>query len=52
VILVDHDLNGQGQVAAAHCAERWNRAGRTVTKIKPKRPGEDFNDVILREATQ
>jgi DNA polymerase len=52
VILVDHDLNGQGQMAAAQCAERWNRAGRTVTKIKPKRPGEDFNDVILREATQ
>jgi hypothetical protein len=52
VILVDHDLNGQGQAAAAYCAERWNRAGRTVAKIKPKRPGEDFNDVILREATQ
>jgi DNA polymerase len=52
VILVDHDLNGQGQVAAAQCADRWNRAGRTVTKIKPKRPGEDFNDVILRGGTQ
>jgi DNA polymerase len=30
IILVDHDLNGQGQAAAARCAERWNRAGRRV----------------------
>jgi hypothetical protein len=48
VILVDHDPSGQA--AAALCAERWSRAGRIVTKIKPKRPGEDFNDVIMREA--
>jgi len=27
LILVDHDLNCQGQAAAARCAERWNRAG-------------------------
>jgi hypothetical protein len=48
LILVDHDLNGEGQWAAARCAERWSRAGRGVTQLKPKRPGDDFNDVIMR----
>ena len=47
LILVDHDLNGQGQAAAARCAERWSRAGRMVTQLKPKRPGADFNDLIM-----
>jgi DNA polymerase len=47
-LLVDHDLNGQGQAAAARCAERWTRAGRSVTQLKPKQPGEDFNDIIMR----
>ena len=30
MILVDHDLNGAGQAAAARCAERWSRAGRSA----------------------
>jgi hypothetical protein len=30
LILVDHDVNGEGQRAAARCAERWGRAGRDV----------------------
>jgi DNA polymerase len=46
VILVDHDLNGEGQAAAARCAERWSRAGHTVAKLVPKQPGFDFNDVV------
>jgi DNA polymerase len=50
LILVDHDLNGQGQAAAARCAERWSRAGRSVTQLKPKQPGTDFNDVIMGPA--
>jgi hypothetical protein len=49
LILVDHDVNGEGQRAAAHCAERWSRAGRLVTQLKPKRPGDDFNDVVIRQ---
>jgi CHC2 zinc finger/Toprim domain len=49
VVLVDHDINGAGQSAAAQCAERWIRAGRTVTKHQPRRPGDDFNDVVMRE---
>ena len=50
LILVDHDLNGQGQAAAARCAERWSRAGRSVTQLKPKKPGSDFNDLVMEPA--
>ena len=50
LILVDHDLNGQGQAAAARCAERWSHAGRSVTQLKPKQPGRDFNDLIMEPA--
>jgi hypothetical protein len=46
VILVDHDLNGEGQGAAARCAERWSRAGRRVVQLKPKSAGADFNDLV------
>jgi hypothetical protein len=48
LILVDHDVNGEGQRAAARCTERWSRAGRGVIQLKPKRLGDDFNDVIMR----
>jgi hypothetical protein len=47
IVLVDHDDNGSGPAAAARCAERWRRAGRTVVRLIPKRPGADFNDIIL-----
>ena len=50
VILVDHDLNGAGQAAALRCAERWSRAGRCVVRLTPKRPGMDFNDLVLELA--
>ena len=50
LILVDHDLNGQGQAAAARCAERWSRAGCSVTQLKPKKPGSDFNDLVMEPA--
>jgi hypothetical protein len=50
IVLVDHDRNGQGQAAAARCAERWSRAGRSVTRLKPKQPGTDFNDLIREPA--
>jgi DNA polymerase len=45
IILVDHD--DRGKTAAAYCAERWTRAGRTVIRLTPKRVGFDFNDIIL-----
>jgi DNA polymerase len=47
VLLVDHDENGEGQKAAAHCHQVWTAAGRTVAALVPKQVGWDFNDVIL-----
>ena len=47
IILVDHDF--AGKAAAAICAERWQRAGRTVVRLTPKRAGADFNDLIMPE---
>jgi DNA polymerase len=47
IILVDHDF--AGKAAAAICAERWKRAGRTAIRLTPKRAGADFNDLILPE---
>jgi hypothetical protein len=44
IILVDNDASGKA--AAAQCAERWQRAGRTVIRLTPKRAGADFNDII------
>ena len=51
-ILVDHDhtdARGRraGQEAAAACAARWSAAGREVTRLTPRTPGADFNDVVL-----
>jgi hypothetical protein len=46
ILLVDHDLNGAGQMAALRCSERWSRAGRRVVRLMPKRPDSDFNDLI------
>jgi DNA polymerase len=49
IILVDHD--GPGKAAAATCANRWQRAGRTVIRLTPKNQGTDFNDVIMERAS-
>jgi hypothetical protein len=45
IILVDHDF--AGKAAAASCADRWQRAGRTVIRLTPKRAGADFNDLVM-----
>jgi DNA polymerase len=47
ILLVDHD--DAGHSAAARCAERWTRAGRTVIRLTPKRAGADFNDLVMRK---
>ena len=47
-VLVDHDLNGEGQAAAARLERTWRSAGRTVVQLIPDHPGEDFNDIVLR----
>jgi putative DNA primase/helicase len=45
-VLVDHDENGRGQHATAQCAQRWAAAGREVTQLIPRIPGEDFADLV------
>jgi DNA polymerase len=47
IILVDHDDAGKN--AAAGCANRWQRAGRTVIRLTPEQEGADFNDLIVPE---
>lgn len=47
IILVDHDLIGKN--AALICANRWQRAGRTVIRLTPTRAGADFNDLVMPE---
>jgi putative DNA primase/helicase len=44
-IVVDHDRNGAGQVAASECFDRWTAAGREVWCVMPKDVGMDMNDV-------
>jgi hypothetical protein len=46
-VLVDNDVSGQGQAAAEACARRWRDAGREVTRLVPRIPG-DFNDIVKR----
>ena len=46
ILLIDHD--DHGRAAGAQCTERWRRAGRSVVRLTPPRPGEDFNDLIMR----
>jgi putative DNA primase/helicase len=48
-ILVDHDVSGTGQRAAAACRDRWTAAGKAVRCVTPEQPGQDFNDVLLAE---
>ena len=45
VLLVDHD--GAGQSAAKICRQTWSEAGRDVVRLRPRRPGADFNDLVL-----
>jgi putative DNA primase/helicase len=48
-ILVDHDVSGTGQRAAAACRDRWFAAGKRVRLAMPETPGHDFNDLLLAE---
>jgi Toprim domain len=45
-VLVDHDVNGRAQRATAECVRRWAAAGREVTQLIPRIPGEDFADLV------
>jgi DNA polymerase len=48
IILVDHDE--AGLTASGTCMDRWIRAGRRVVRLKPKRAGTDFNDLVKESA--
>ena len=48
ILLVDHDPAGKD--AALRCANRWQRAGRTVIRLTPTRAGADFNDLVIEAA--
>jgi hypothetical protein len=50
ILLVDNDVNGEGQKAAEHCRQIWRAAGRDVVALVPKQSGWDFNDVVLGRA--
>jgi phage/plasmid primase-like uncharacterized protein len=45
-LLVDHDANGVGQLAAAECARCWTMAGREVIRLTPRAEGTDFSNVV------
>jgi DNA polymerase len=47
ILLVDHDANQQGQMAAARVTARWRRHGRVVVPLMPPTPDTDFNDLVL-----
>ena len=51
-IMADNDVSGTGQRAAAACRNRWVAVGKTIRRAMPEQPGQDFNDVLLAEATQ
>ena len=46
-LLLDHDA--AGAFCAVPCRERWEAAGHKVTRLRPPRPGCDFNDVVLEK---
>ena len=48
IVLADHDAAGQRDARTG--AERWRRAGRTAVLLTPKRPGADFNDLVMERA--
>jgi len=48
IILVDHDE--AGLTASGTCMDRWIRSGRGVIRLKPKRAGADFNDLVKESA--
>jgi hypothetical protein len=46
-LLLDFDI--EGVACAVPCRTRWENAGRKVVRLRPPRPGCDFNDVVLEK---
>jgi DNA polymerase family A/CHC2 zinc finger/Toprim domain len=44
-LLLDHDA--EGEACAVPCRDRWEIAGRKVTRLRPPQAGFDFNDVVI-----
>lgn len=49
IIAADHDISGQGYLAAETAAKRWSLEGRKVRIALPPELGADFNDLLLQE---
>jgi hypothetical protein len=47
-VLADHDQNGEGEKAANALQLRYREAGLETRVLRPKHPGTDFNDVLLK----
>ncbi len=52
VILADHDASGAGTRAAETAARRLRAEGRDVVVALPPMPGDDFNEVLLRDGSE
>lgn len=48
LILADHDASGAGVRAADTLLRRLRREGRHAAIVVPPEPGDDFNDLLLR----
>ena len=49
IIFVDNDLSGTGLKAALKAAAIHHAAGRRVWIVMPPNPGDDFDDLLMRE---
>lgn len=49
-VFADNDASGTGTRAARACAERWLEAGAEVTVNTPPVTGDDFNDMLKKDA--
>ncbi len=49
IIFVDNDLSGTGLKSALRAAAIHHAAGRRVWIVMPPNPGDDFDDLLMRE---
>ena len=49
ILFVDNDLSGTGLEAALRAAAIHHAAGRRVWIVMPPNPGDDFDDLLMRE---
>lgn len=45
-LFIDHDAGGA--LAEERAREAYEREGRRIVTRRPERPGEDWNDVLMR----